>query len=135
MLHQVSGIEVAAPSVANSRVASACSALDTLPATVGACLPPQGDGGQPLPQDVMLLAKSSMGWQQHLEVFDDVKTRVSEIVPDERGYDPEYLVCYRYPSPEQGPANQELQQVGTRGPGDCICEDPKEPGRLLIRGI
>ena len=101
-------------------MASAGGALDTLPAAVGACLPPGGSsggsGGPPNPQDVMLLAKCNMGWRQHLEVLDDIKARASDIVLDERSYDAEFLVCYLYPCPEQGPANQKLEQV--RSPWD-----------------
>ena len=121
---QISGMDFAPASVAGSRVASVSCALDTLPAAVGACLPSASGPSRsssppplPRPQDMLLLAKTSFGWQQSFEVFADVKARVSDIVPNEGGYNPELLVCYRYPSPEQGPANAELQQVGWEGEG------------------
>jgi hypothetical protein len=50
-------------------------------------------------------------WQVSLEVFSDIKTRVPEVMPSERNSANEFLVCYCYPAPEQGPGNQELQQV------------------------
>ena len=121
---QISGMDFAPASVAGSRVASVSCALDTLPAAVGACLPSASGPSRsssppplPRPQETLLLAKTSFGWQQSFEVFADVKARVSDIVPNEGGYNPELLVCYRYPSPEQGPANAELQQVGWEGEG------------------
>ncbi|GAX80199.1 hypothetical protein CEUSTIGMA_g7637.t1 [Chlamydomonas eustigma] len=122
MLHalaRVSGLDVAPLSVANSRVASSGGALDTLASVVGASLPSAtaSNGcktaiqGLPCPQDVLVLAKVSQQWQVSLEVFSDIKMRVSEVVPSERGSAHEFLVCYCYPAPEHGPANQELQQV------------------------
>ena len=102
------GMEVAAASVSNSRVASAGGALDTLPAAVGASLP---FPGPPRPQDIMVLAKADLGWNGAFEIFTDIKTRVSEVVPSDRYMSQEHLVCYVYPSPEEGPANGDLEQV------------------------
>ena len=113
-------MEVAPSSVSNSRVASAGGALDTLPAAVGASLPfpsqaaavaAMAASGPPRPQDIMVLAKADLGWNGAFEVFTDIKTRVSEVVPSDRYMSQEQLVCYVYPRAEEGPANGDLEQV------------------------
>ncbi|KAG1678285.1 hypothetical protein FOA52_013906 [Chlamydomonas sp. UWO 241] len=74
-----------------------------------------GGGGPPPPplaHEVMLLAKISQAvWQESVELFDDPKTRVSEVSANDKSYNPEFLVCYVYPSAAAGPANKELHKV------------------------
>ena len=107
-LSQVSGMGASTASAASSRASSAGGARDAPTETEATNLP----SGPLRPQDVMLLARTSLGsQQQNLEVFDVVKTRVFDMVPDERGVDPELLVCFCYPSKEEGPANDALQRV------------------------
>lgn len=137
-LAKLAGIEVAPPSVVSSRVTSVAAQLDALGSggsgggaptcsagsSVGGApaTPAQGTGAaaegpaaaaQPVrPQDVLLLARICQShWSETVEVFTDTKTRVSEIVPNDRTYQPEFLVCYRYPSAQWGPGNKELIKV------------------------